>query len=504
MTAPSATLVDVVRVSKRFGSLQAIDDVSFGVRRGRVVALLGENGAGKSTIMNVLAGLYRADSGHVAVDGVTLRQGSPSAAIAAGVGMVHQQFQLVETLSALENVSLAIDRGRPLLPSRPAPALRRLADQLGFAIPWDRPVWQIGLAQRQQLEIFRVLAAGARVLVLDEPTSVLSPVETLRLFDIVAGIARSGRSVVLISHKLPEIRLIADDLVVMRAGRVVHDGPNVYRDPASDLGALARLIVGDRLPAARTRAAGPRGPVVLRVDDLSVDDGLGRMLVHDVGFEIWGGELVALVGVAGNGQTELLDAIAGLRPAARGTVRAPGLPENRDFAYAPAQPMGVALAPGLSVAENAVLGRQRRPPFGAWLRRPLIEACCRAAMAVFGVGARPGDDVGRLSGGTMQRLVLGRELADDPALVVAAYPTRGLDVASAVEIRNALVARAAAGAAVLFASEELDESRSIATRLLVMQGGRIVATLDPLQASAEAIGRLMTGDDAITEDADAA
>jgi simple sugar transport system ATP-binding protein len=480
-------------LSKRFGPALANDNVSFDIGSGRVVALLGENGAGKSTVMNILAGLYLPDEGVVEIEGLPLRLGSPFASVQAGVGMVHQQFRLVDTLTAFENVSLAIHRGRFLQPATPSPALKKLAGELDFVIAWDQLVRDMTLAHKQQLEIFRILVCGARILVLDEPTSVLAPPEAERLFEIVGGIARSGRSVVLISHKLPEIRAVADDVVVMKSGRVVHSGTNIYRDPASDLDALARLIVGNRLPPSQSRTTTSAGPTILRVNGVSVTDSAGFPVVRDVGFEIRRGEVVALVGVTGNGQTELLDAIAGLRLTSTGTVEAPRDSKGRKFAYIPAQHIGVALAPGLSVAENAILGRQSRPPFGRWFNRHVVAANVRSVTALFGVKARDTDDVGQLSGGNMQRLVLGRELADDPSLIVAAYPTRGLDVASSIEIRNALVSRARAGAAVLFSSEELEESVAIATRILVMHGGRIVAELDPHAVTPEIIGRLMMG-----------
>jgi simple sugar transport system ATP-binding protein len=485
MAAPGAG-VEIAAVSKRFGALLANDEVSFEIAAGRVLGLVGENGAGKTTVMNVLAGIYLPDHGAISVGGMPLRLGSPKASLAAGIGMVHQQFKLVETLTGFENLSLGCDRGRILQPSRAGAPLRELMADLGFEIDLAAQVWQMPLAIRQQLEILRTLAIGARVVILDEPTSALSPPETVKLFDIVRRIAGSGRAVVLISHKLREVLGVADNLVVMRAGRVVHRGP------ASDVdvGRLTRLIVGDRAPGQGGRPPDPVGGPVLAVDDLAVEGDQGVAAVRRARFTVRAGELVAVVGVAGNGQTELMQAIGGLR-AYRGTIT-PSARHRRRFAYIPAQHLGVGLAPGLSVQDNALLGQQRFPPFGWWLRRRQVRRRAREVVDRFGVVAGLGAPVRWLSGGNLQRLVLGRELQGAPALIVADYPTRGLDVASAGQIRQTLVARAAAGSAVLISSEELEESLAIAHRILVMHRGEIVAEHDPRAVDLDTLGAQMT------------
>ncbi len=400
--------------------------------------------------------------------------------------MVHQQLKLVETLTGFENLSLACDPGRILQPSRAGAALHALMAELGFEIDLAAQVWQMPLAIRQQLEILRTLAMGAGVVILDEPTSALAPPETGKLFDIVRRIASSGRAVVLISHKLGEVLEVADDLVVMRAGRVVHRGPAA----AVDVGRLARLIVGDRALGQGHRPPEPAGPPLLAVEDLTVEGDQGVAAVRQARFAVRAGELVAVVGVAGNGQTELMQAIGGLR-AYRGTIT-PSPRRGRRCAYIPAQHLGVGLAPGMSLQDNALLGQQRRPPFGWWLRRRDVRRRAREVADRFGVVAALGAPVRWLSGGNLQRLVLGRELHGAPALIVADYPTRGLDVASASQIRRALVARAGAGAAVLISSEELEESLAIAHRILVMHRGEIVAEHDPHAVDLDTLGAQMT------------
>jgi general nucleoside transport system ATP-binding protein len=481
-------LVRLEGLTKRFGPLLANDAVSFDICAGQVVGLLGENGAGKTTAMNVLAGLYLPERGRVLIDGEPLSLGSPRASVAAGVGMVHQQFKLVETLTGLENISLGLHRGHLLQPTDTDDRIRALMTEVGFEIDLAARVWQMTLAERQQLELLRTLAVGGRVLILDEPTSVLSPLETGRLFGIIRRLAASGRPVVLISHKLLEVLEVADRLVVRGVGRVGHGGP----PHGADLAWLAGLIVGEREIRHGARPSGPFGDVVLHVQDLAVDNDLDQIAVRSASTTVRAGELVAIVGVTGNGQTELMDAIGGVRRHRRGHIHAPGDPGGRSFAYIPAQHLGVALAPDLPLADNAILGKQRRPPFGWWLRRPLVRQRAQEVAARFAVTIDAAAPIRRLSGGNLQRVVLGRELHGDPALIVASYPTRGLDVAAAAQIRDALVARARAGAAVLISSEELDESLEIANRILVMHRGRIVAERDPTRLDMAELGRLVT------------
>lgn len=487
-------LVRLANVTKRFGAVVANEDVSFELCHGRVIALLGENGAGKSTIMNVLAGLYLPDEGRIEVDGQLFQSGSPRASIALGIGMVHQQFRLVDTLTGFENISLAIHAGRFLQRQRMENRLIDLMAELGFDLDLTIPVWQLSLARKQQLEILRTLAAGARLLILDEPTSVLSPFETAGLFGIIRKIAASQRSVVLISHKLSEILAVADDLVIMRAGRIVHQG----RAAGSQPNELARLIMGEQKLANGQKSATERrpkitkGPAILRVHDVTIDGEHGRAAVREARFEVAGGELVAIVGVTGNGQTELMEAIGGLRPTVLGRIEAPHEKGRRAFAYIPAKHLGTALAPGLSISENAILGHHRKKPFGFWLKRSLVTKMTMNAIGRFGVKASPAERISRLSGGNLQRMVLGRELLDNPSLIVADYPTRGLDLAAAAQIRSALVESARSGAAVIISTEEVEESLDIATRILVMNGGAIVADLAAGEASFEAIGQFMT------------
>jgi general nucleoside transport system ATP-binding protein len=486
--SPAVPAVVFDGVTKRFGERLANDAVTFEVRAGTVLALVGENGAGKTTSMNVLAGIYLPEAGRVVVHGHELALGSPRAALDVGVGMVPQHQRLVESLTVAENISLVVDRGRVWQPRSLPARVDDVRRRLGFDVDFGTRVWQLTLAQRQQVEILRTLASGATILVLDEPTAVLSPLETVQLFEILRGVAGMGHAVVLITHKLDEVLRVADEAVVMRRGRVVHQGSVA----ATDVAALASLVVGERGAAAVRRPHVDTGEAVLHLEGVWVRDDLGRDVVRNVSLRVDRGEVVALVGVTGNGQSELLDAIGGLRPVQRGRIDAPWRGGRRAFAFVPEERLGVGLAPGLPLADNALLGRQWFPPFGRWLRRRAVLAHAGAAAGLLGVDANPSAPVSHLSGGNLQRVVLGREIAAEPDLVVAAFPTRGLDVGTAARIREALVELAEAGCGVLVASEELEESLAIATRVAVMHAGRVVGVFAAEDVDMDRLARLMT------------
>ncbi len=489
--------VSLEKIRKAFPETVALQEASFAARTGEVHALLGENGAGKTTLMNVLAGLYRPDAGTIWVGGRRREWRSPADAIAAGIGMVHQHFKLVPSLRVSENLLLGT-RGA-WAGRREVARLRALAREAGLRVDLDAPVWQLSMGERQKVELLRLLWRDARVLILDEPTSVLTPQEGEALLGTLRALARAGRTVIVISHKLDEVLRYADRVTVMRSGRAVATlaaGEATARD-------LASLMVGHVPPPAVRPGAAP-GPEVLVVDRLSVPGDRRALAVRDVSLTVRAGEIVGLAGVAGNGQRELAEAVAGLRPIVAGRLRIGGRSLEgasvRDrlasgLAFIPEDRQRVGLVGDLTAAENLILKRYHRPPI---CRRGLLDprairAHAEEALRRFGVTVPPRAPVRTLSGGTLQRLLVARELGENPRVIVALSPTRGLDVRATALVHHALQEAARSGVAVLVISEDLDELLTLADRLAVIHEGRISAVLARSQFDRSRIGYLMAG-----------
>ncbi|WP_419863254.1 ABC transporter ATP-binding protein [Candidatus Poriferisodalis sp.] len=519
-------------ITKRFGPVVANDDVSVELLPGRILALLGENGAGKSTLVNVLFGLHRPDAGQVVIADEHVELSSPHDAIARGVGMVHQHFQLVPPMSVVRNIVLGAEP-RKLGMIDVAQARRRvleLADRFGLHVDPDAAVEDLPVGAQQRVEILKALYRDARVLIADEPTAVLTPQETDHLLDVLRGLTDQGVGIVFITHKLREVMAAADDIVVLREGRVVGTTTPAETSEA----ALAELMVGravdlhgDRFESGATGVgsaapieAEPDGgvpvpevtdpedlgrPVVLDIAGLCADDDRGQRAVDELSLEVRAGEIVGVAGVEGNGQRELVEAITGLRHATAGTVSI----SDRDASGArPRQVtvIGVGHIPedrakhGLigsySVADNSVLNRYFKRPFaaGGMLRRERIDSHARDVVATFDVRTpdveSPADS---LSGGNKQKLIVGREFSDEIDLLIAAQPTRGIDIGAIEFIWRRIRERRDEGTAVLLVSAELDEVLALSDRVAVMYEGRIVATVDPRTATREEIGLLMAG-----------
>ena len=514
-------------ITKRFGPVVANDDVSVELRPGRILALLGENGAGKSTLVNVLFGLHRPDAGQVVLADEHVELSSPHDAIARGVGMVHQHFQLVPPMSVVRNIVLGAEP-RKLGMIDVAQARRRvmdLADRFGLGVDPDAAVEDLPVGAQQRVEILKALYRDARVLIADEPTAVLTPQETDHLLDVLRGLTAQGVGIVFITHKLREVMAAADDIVVLREGKVVGTTTPAQTSEA----ALAELMVGravdlhgDRFESGATGVgsavsttaapsdeapsaeAGER-PVVLDIAGLCTDDDRGQRAVDELSLTVRAGEIVGVAGVEGNGQRELVEAITGLRHATAGTVSI----SDRDASGArPRQVtvIGVGHIPedrakhGLigsySVADNSVLNRYFKRPFaaGGMLRRDRIDSHARDVVATFDVRTpdveSPADS---LSGGNKQKLIVGREFSDEIDLLIAAQPTRGIDIGAIEFIWRRIRERRDEGTAVLLVSAELDEVLALSDRVAVMYEGRIVATVDPRSATREEIGLLMAG-----------
>ena len=472
-------------VTKRFPGVLANDHVDFDLRKGEVHALLGENGAGKSTLMNILYGLYRADEGEIRMNGKAVTFGSAKDAIDRGIGMVHQHFMLIPVMTVAENIVLEVEPRRAGVLLDYDAAVERVQDistRFGLAVNPRAKVENISVGQQQRVEILKALYRGAEILILDEPTAVLTPQEAGELFAIIKSLQADGTSIIFISHKLNEVLEIADRITVLRRGKRIDSVP---REGATEEG-LARMMVGREVLLRVEKRPSEPGDKLLELRNVSVNDDRGLPAVRDVSFDVHAGEIVGLAGVEGNGQSELIEAITGLRAADSGEVVVGG----RTITHPTARKMldaGVGHIPedrqrrGLvlefTIAENIALHDYTRPPDSKWgwlFPRRLIQ---RAASLIreFDVrGGGPRTAGGALSGGNQQKVVAAREIARDPSVLVAAQPTRGLDVGAIEYLHRRLVEERDEGRAILLVSLELDEILSLSDRILVMYEGRIV------------------------------
>jgi len=508
-------------ITKRFGSLVANDHIDLVVQPGEIRALLGENGAGKTTLMNVLYGLMQPDEGEILLDDEPVAIHSPRDAIRAGIGMVHQHFMLVPVFTVAENVTLGTEPVRRLttpavrlgglrVPPLGLPSIglldrrkaRRevleLSERFGLRVDPDALVEELPVGVQQRVEIIKALLRDASVLVLDEPTAVLTPGETEDLFRVMRELRAGGRSIIFISHKLKEVQAIADAITVIRRGKVVGERP-----PSTGSAELASLMVGRSVQLRVSKAPANPGDVVLDVQDLSVDGERGEHSVRDVSFQVRGGEILGVAGVQGNGQTELCEALMGLRPST-GSVRLNGADLSHastrarlhaGIGYIPEDRSEDGLVGDFSVADNLILDLYDQPPYanGLALNLDAIRESAVKRVADYDVRTTSVQTpAGTLSGGNQQKVVVAREMGRNVKLLLASQPTRGLDVGSIEFVHKRLVAQRDAGAAVLIVSSELDEIYALADRIAVMYEGRIVAFRPPT-ISEQDLGLLMAG-----------
>ncbi|MGS5087659.1 ABC transporter ATP-binding protein [Hydrogenophaga sp. A37] len=506
-TAPA---VAMHHIEKRFGAVHANRDVALTVAAGTVHGIVGENGAGKSTLMSILYGFYEADSGQIEIEGQPARIQGSAQAIALGIGMVHQHFMLVDTLSALDNVMLGAEPGWRLNQARAQARqrLQTLMQDAGLQVQLDALVQDLPVGERQRLEILKALYRGARILILDEPTAVLTPQETEQLFVTLRGLRERGTTILLITHKLKEIMALCDAVTVMRAGQVVLDTPIAE----TSLDGLAMAMVGRRVNLGRAAGAGSAqagpGPVLMSARGLCATDSLGVQRLQDVSLELRAGEIVGIAGVSGNGQSELLDVLSGLLAPAQGELQV----GQRRFTPArwmstrQARKLGVAHVPedrhrcGLVLPfgawESAVLGYQDRPRYNilGWMRQAHMRQDTASMMERYDVRPRnPALRSSKFSGGNQQKLVLAREAAPAPKVLLVGQPTRGVDIGAIEFIHGRLRAMRDAGGAILLVSSELDEILALADRVVVMNAGRVAGELAIEDCSEQALGRLMGG-----------
>jgi len=504
LTESTPLAVELRGITKRFPGVVANKDIELRVARGEVHAIVGENGAGKSTLMKTLYGMHRPDEGQILVDGREVHLRSPNDAIAAGIGMVHQHFMLADNFTVLENIVLGSEPTKGLRLDR-ATARRRIteiSDSYSLGLQPDQLVEDLGVGDRQRVEIAKVLYRGATILILDEPTAVLVPQEVDELFGNLAELKREGLTVIFISHKLDEVRKVADSITVIRRGTTVGTA-----DPGTTTARqLAEMMVGAELPTPATRDSTVRETPVLRITGLTVPGTSGgRAAVDDVSMTVREGEVVGIAGVEGNGQSELIDAVLGLRLPSAGTVV---LGEEDITAWSTRQRRegGVGFIPedrhrqGMLLEaplwENRILGHQTRPPAvkGAFIDRKSARADTARIMTEYDVRAPgPNTPAVALSGGNQQKLIVGREMSAHPRVLVAAHPTRGVDVGAQSVIWELLKDARAEGLGIVLVSADLEELIGLSDTLHVMLRGRLVATVDPRQVTPEELGGYMTG-----------
>ncbi|GLQ39817.1 ABC transporter ATP-binding protein [Rhizobium albus] len=507
------TAIELIGINKRFGLVHANKDISLKVRKGTIHGIIGENGAGKSTLMSILYGFYEADSGEILVDGTKRKITNPNEAIAAGIGMVHQHFMLVDNFTVLENIMLGAEDSAILNKgiARARAELKRLERDYALEVDPDAVIEELPVGLQQRVEILKALYRGAEILILDEPTGVLTPPEADHLFRILGQLKDQGKTIIFITHKLREIMAITDEVSVMRQGELV--GTRQTADTSVE--ELASLMVGRRVLLRVEKGPANPGDVKLSVRNLTVKDSRGVTVVDNVSLDVRAGEIVGIAGVAGNGQSQLLETIAGIRTASGGEVYLNGKPvdisgkadpaelRRRGLAHVPEDRHHMGLILEFEEAESAILGYHDQPDYlnGVFLNVDAIRKDAEAKIKAYDI--RPANarlKTANFSGGNQQKVVLAREIEQDPDVLIIGQPTRGVDVGAIEFIHKRIIEMRDAGKAVLLVSVELDEIRALSDRILVMFAGRVVGERDG-EAGEDDLGLLMAG---IEEDREAA
>ncbi len=496
-------MLEMRHIVKRFPGVVASDGVDFDVRAGEVHTLLGENGAGKSTLMKILYGLYQADAGEINLGGEPVEITSPTAAIAHGIGMIHQHFMLVDTLTVAENVALGLESGRGVLTDldRVSERIAELSERYGLHIDPEALIWQLAVGQRQRVEIIKALYRDARLLILDEPTAVLTPQEVDQLFVTLRQMTADGRGLIFISHKLHEVLALSDRITVLRHGKVT--GRVAVQDATRE--GLAEMMVGRQVQMVPDKPAVQIAEPVLEIKGLTVMGDRDEKALRGLDLEVRAGEILGIAGVSGNGQRELAQAIGGLREVVSGTVRIngedvtnlrPAQMRTHGLAYVPEERMHTGAIAGFSVTENLLLIDHGDARFvkHALLDFDAIRAHCQGLVDEYDVKTPSLDTPAQsLSGGNIQKLILARELSGTPKVLIAAQPTRGVDIGASEYIHQRLIQQRSEATAVLVVSEDLDEIFALSDRIAVIYEGEIIGIVDADSTTREAIGLMMAG-----------
>ncbi|BCV22361.1 ABC transporter ATP-binding protein [Moorella sp. Hama-1] len=497
MTVP---LVEMRGITKVFPGVVANDGVNLAVHSGEIHALLGENGAGKSTLMSVLTGLYRPDGGEIYLDGQRVNFRSPRDAIAAGIGMVHQHFRLVAPFTVTENVALGLKGGLKLNLNQLAGEIASLSREYGLQVDPQARIWQLSVGEQQRVEIIKLLYRKARVLILDEPTAVLTPQEARDLYLTLKKMAAQGCAVIFITHKLQEVMDASDTITILRGGKTVATVPKAETSEKE----LARMMVGREIAWQGDKPAAQRGAKILEIKDLRALNDKGLPALQGINLEVYAGEILGIAGVAGNGQRELAEVIAGLRPRRGGSITVAGQELGQcdpcrvikaGVGYIPEDRLGTGLIPNLGAVDNLLLKEYRHARWGKTLmnrraaRQWANELVEHFKVKMAGLEA----PVKMMSGGNLQRLLLAREISSRPRLLVAVYPARGLDVGATEAVHRLLLEQRAAGTAILLISEDLEELFRLADRIAVMYEGQVMGLVATEKASIEELGLMMAG-----------
>ncbi|MBQ7638081.1 MAG: ABC transporter ATP-binding protein [Clostridia bacterium] len=503
----SVPAIELKGITKKFGNIIANEDVCLNVQRGEILAILGENGSGKTTLMNMISGIYFPDEGHIFIDGREVMIRSPKDAFKYKIGMIHQHFKLIDIFTATENVILGIDDGEKYNIKKATKTVRDITERYGFSIDPDKKIYDMSVSEKQTVEIIKVLYRGADILILDEPTAVLTPQETGKLFNVLRKMKEDGKSIIIITHKLHEVLAISDRVSVLRKGKYI----GTVNTAETNESELTEMMVGKKVSLNIDRPdPNPVDRVI--VENLNCTDFMGRKVLDDISFTARGGEILGIAGIAGSGQRELLESISGLQKLDSGRITYidPETGENvnlRDktpteirnlgvrLSFVPEDRLGMGLVGNMDIVDNMML-RSYRKGRTVFLNRKdprlLAEDIIESLEVVTPNANTP---VRRLSGGNVQKVLVGREIASNPKVLMAAYPVRGLDINSSYMIYNLLTKQKLNGVAVIFVGEDLDVLIELCDRIMVLNSGRVTGMLDGRTAKKEEIGLLMTKTD---------